>query len=63
MTNIKEMEYFFITLMEKNMQDNFKKDYIMLKGLIILVIKISKQVLVINTMEIILKEKNREMEF
>ena len=25
MTNIKEMEYFFITLMEKNMQDNFKK--------------------------------------
>ena len=44
MTNIKEMEYFFITLMEKNMQDNFKKDYIMLKGLIILVIKISKQV-------------------
>ena len=63
MTNIKEMEYFFITLMEKNMQDNFKKDYIMVKGLIILVIKISKQVLVINTMEIILKEKNREMEF
>lgn len=63
MTNIKEMEYFFITIMEKNMKDNFKKDYIMVKGLIILVIKISKQVLVINTMEIILKEKNREMEF
>ncbi len=63
MTNIKEMEYFFITIMEKNMKDNFIKDYIMVKGLIILVIKISKQVLVINTMEIILKEKNREMEF